>query len=128
MNIWSFFTDIEMFTNGASGPDAQGYLSGFRIDEIPESTNNWGGGNIPRIASTEFDALWDELASTPLDDPNRDALVIQLNDIVSAESGAIIPLILRGNVSAFANNIENTGELNGWDSEFYNIEDWTRAS
>ncbi|MBN4047646.1 peptide ABC transporter substrate-binding protein [Acidimicrobiaceae bacterium AH-315-P05] len=125
VNIWSFFTDIEMFTNGPSGPDAAAYLSGFLTEQIPESTNNWSGDNIVRLASDEFDALHAQLASTPLDDPNRDALVIELNDIIV--NGPVIPLIFRGSPSAFSNEIQGHGALNGWDSEYYNIEDWFRA-
>jgi len=127
VNIWSFFTDIQMFTNGPSGPDAAAYLSGFLSTVIPESTNNWSGDNIVRLASPEFDTLHAQLSSTPLDDPNRDALVIELNDIV-INSGAVIPLIFRGSPSAFSNEIQGNGDLNGWDSEYYNIEDWFRAS
>jgi peptide/nickel transport system substrate-binding protein len=127
VSIWKFFTDIQMFTNGSSGPDVQGYLSGWQTSQIPESTNAWAGGNITRMASTEFDDLWTELSGTALDDPARDQIAIQLNDIISASSGSTIPLINRGNVSAFKNDIGGQGELNGWDSEFYNIEDWFRA-
>jgi len=126
VNIWSFFTDIEMFTNGPDGPDAAAYLSGFLTEQIPESTDNWTGSNIVRLASPEFDALHAQLASTPLDDPGRTGLVIELNDIV-INSGAVIPLIFRGSLSAFGNDIQGFGELNAWDSEYYNIEDWFRA-
>jgi hypothetical protein len=71
-----------------------------------------------------LDATIDELATTALDDPGRTDLVIAINDIVSSQ--AIIPLIYRANNSAFANSIQNVGDLNGWDSEYWNIEDWTR--
>lgn len=125
VSIWKFFTDIQMFTNQSSGPDAQAYMEGFKIEQIPESTNSWGGNNIVRYASEEYDALWDTLAETPLDDPQRDELVIQLNDMVVEYS--IIPLVNRGNVSAFKNDIQGVGTLNGWDSEYWNIEDWTRS-
>ena len=128
VSIWKFFTDIEMFTNGSSGPDAQGYLLSWLTEQIPESTNSWGGSNIVRMASDEFDALYAQLSTTPLDDPARDDIVIQLNDIISASSGSTIPLISRGSVSAFKNDIQGQGELNGWDSEYYNVEDWVRAS
>ncbi len=127
VSIWKFFTDIEMFTNGSSQPDPQGYLESWKTDQIPESTNSWGGSNVVRMANEEFDTLWGELATTGLDDPARDDLVIQLNDIISASSGSTIPLILRGSVSAFKNDIQGAGDLNGWDSEFYNIEDWFRG-
>jgi len=52
-------------------------------------------------------------------------VAIEINDLVS--TSAIIPLIHRANASAFATTLENTGELNGWDSEYWNIEEWTRA-
>ncbi len=128
VDIWKFYTDIEMFTNGASNPDAQGYLSGYLTEQIPESTNNYAGGNIPRLASEEYDTTWETLSQTPLGDPARTELIIRLNDIVSFESGALIPLIHRGNVSGIASDIEGFGDANGWDSEYWNIEDWTRAS
>jgi hypothetical protein len=49
-----------------------------------------------------------------------------LNDIIVDYS--TIPLVNRGFVSAFANSIAGQGDLNGWDSEYWNIEDWTRVS
>ena len=82
---------------------------------------------MPRQQSDEFDALMEELGLTPLDDPGRNDLAIRANDILSYEGGAVIPLILRGSVSAFSNSIQNTGPLNGWDSEYWNIAEWTKA-
>ena len=73
----------------------------------------------------ELDAAIDELVAAPLDDPARTDLIVKVNDIVSSQ--AIIPLIYRAGASAFSNTIENTGDLNGWDSEYWNIEDWTRT-
>jgi peptide/nickel transport system substrate-binding protein len=124
-SIWKFFTDIQMFTNSSSGPDSQGYLEGWKCEQIPESTNSWGGGNVPRLCNEEFDTLHAQLSETPLDDPARNDLTIQLNDIIV--DYAIIPLINRATVSAFANSIQGVGELNGWDSEYWNIQDWTRS-
>ena len=82
---------------------------------------------MPRLANQEYEDVYRELLVTPLDDPGRDALAIRLNDILSADSGATIPLILRGSVSAFSSQIQNTGALNGWDSEYWNIQEWTRS-
>ena len=81
---------------------------------------------MPRISNAELDAAWAELNAASIDDPARNDLVIRVNDIISAESGGVIPLILRGSVSAFSNDIKNTGPLNGWDSEYWNIQEWTR--
>ena len=122
--IWKFFVPMQMFTNSSSGPDGYGYLKAFRSDQIPTSGTSWGGENLPRINSPELDALIDELATTPLDDPGRTDLVIQINDFVS--STGIIPLVYRANNSAFANSIQGVGDLNGWDSEYWNIEEWVR--
>ena len=124
--IWKFFTPMEMFTNGSSGPDAGSYLNGWISSKIPTSATAWGGDNISRLNSAAYDALEAELSGTALDDPKRTDLIIEMNDILS--TSAVIPLIHRANASAFANSIGGTGELNGWDSEYYNIEDWFRIA
>ena len=125
-SIWKFFSDTEMFTNGASNPDALGYLSGYKTSEIPTLENNWGGSNIPRIFNEEYDAAWEAASLLAIDDPTRNGAINRLNDIVVSETGAVIPLISRGNVSAIANDIAGFGEPNGWDSEYWNIHEWTR--
>ncbi len=123
--IWRFPTPMQMYTNGASNPNPALYLNAFTPDKIPTSANNWGGDNIYRIDNAEITALIEEIIVTPIDDPRLNELAIEINDAVS--TSAIIPLIHRANVSAFANTIEGVGELNGWDSEYWNIEEWTRS-
>ena len=81
---------------------------------------------MPRISNAELDATWEELNAASIDDPSRNDLVIRVNDIISAESGGVIPLISRGSVSAKANSLNTAGALNGWDSEYWNIHEWTR--
>ncbi len=125
LGIWKFFTDIEMYTNSAVGADAQGYLADYRINQIPESANDWGGNNIERCAREDFDTTWDELSGTQLTDPARNDLIIQLQDMVVEY--CVIPLINRGSVSAFANSLEGYDKVNGWDTEYWNIEDWRRT-
>ncbi len=126
-SIWYFPTDIEMFTQNAPGPDAQVWFGYWRTSEIPTPENAFGPSNIPRHASDEYDAVYEQLEVTSVDDPARGELIKQLNDILAAQSGAIIPLVFRGSVSAFANDIQGVGELNGWDSEYWNIQEWTRS-
>jgi len=123
--IWKFFTPMQMFTNGSGNPDAGSYLNGFVSSKIPTSGTSWGGDNIVRFNSAEYDAIEAELSAAALDDPNRTDLIIQLNDLVS--TNAVIPLIHRASPSAVLNEIQGIGDLNGWDSEYYNIEDWTRG-
>ena len=124
-SIWKFFTDIQLYTNSAVGTDAQSYFQSNLSSEIPESTNSWGGGNLQRLASEEFDAVWQQLSETSLTDPARNELIIQLNDLFVQY--AVIPLVNRGSVSAFASTLEGYVDVNGWDSELWNIEDWTRS-
>ena len=52
-------------------------------------------------------------------------MIIQLND--NFVEYCMIPLINRGSVSAFSNTLTGYGTINGWDTEFWNIEDWTRT-
>ena len=125
--IWKFFNDMEMFTNGSVSPDPVVYLLGWKSDQIPSSATSWGGDNMPRMQSSEYDALWDETAQLALTDPAYLDNVKRLQDLMT-ESGAVIPLIHRGNVSGIANSIEGFGDPNGWDSEYWNIQDWTRSS
>lgn len=124
-SIWKFFTDIELYFDASTGPDPQGYLQMWTCDQIPTSANNWGGSSIHRFCSQEYDDLVAELAATAPDDPAVDGIVMQLDDMLTAYS--MIPLVNRANVSAFSNTIQGVGDLNGWDSEFWNIEDWTRS-
>ncbi len=126
-SIWKFFNDMEMFTNSSTTPDAAGYLFSWVTDEIPTAALGWpASGNMPRMSVTEYDELWNELNQTNLDDPRYNEIVISLQDLM-VESGAVIPLIHRGDVSGISNSIEGFGSINGWDSEYWNIQDWTRA-
>ncbi|MBW3666101.1 MAG: peptide ABC transporter substrate-binding protein [Actinobacteria bacterium] len=123
--IWKFFQDVEMYTSSSSGPDFVGYYQGNTCDQIPTSANNWGGGNIERYCNPEFDALIAELGQMALEDPGRIDLIHQAQDMLN--STAVLALVNRGTVSAFANSIQGVGTLNPWDSEYWNIEEWTRS-
>ena len=118
-----FYTDIEMYTNGSNGTDMEPYLGNWRTTEIPGPWNKWGGSNVPRWYSEEFDALLDEMAATASTE-GRIALTIQMNDML-VQKGVMIPLVFRASVSAHANSISGV-DMNAWDSELWNIADWTR--
>ncbi len=126
-SIWKFFADMEMFTNGNDTPDPVSYLNSWTIAEIPTAALGWpASNNMPRMQSTEYDELWAQASQTPSNDPGYLDLVKQLQNI-QIETGAVIPLIYRASVSAWGNDIQGTGDLNGWDSEYWNIEEWFRA-
>ncbi len=120
-----FYADIEMYTNGPGGTDPQPYMANWTTAQVISPSTNFGGSNIPRFSDPEYDALFEELTVTA-DFDRRQEIVKQLNDL-TVQKGAMIPLIWRGSVSAFANSLQNVGEVNGWDSEYWNIELWTRG-
>lgn len=126
-SIWKFFTDIQMFTNDStSGPDPVTYLSFWRIDEIPTAALGWpASNNIVRMQLPEFDTLWDATSQLSIDDDAFLPNIHKLQDLI-IESGSTIPLIHRGNVSAISNDIQGFGDPNGWDSEYWNIHEWTK--
>ena len=117
-----FFADVQMY---ATGPDIdpQQYLSDSLCRHIPTRENNWAGGNVARSCNPEYDALYETLAQTAAG-PERDGLIMQLNDI-HIQSYYEIPLVNRGVVSAHLNSLQGV-QVNGWDSELWNIAEWRR--
>lgn len=120
-----FYADVQMYTTGSQTPDWQAQLGRYLIEEIPGPDNSWGTSNIPRYVSAEFSELFDELTATA-DPATRDELVKQLNDIM-VQDYMMIPITQRGNVSAWGNDLLGV-RLNAWDSELWNIADWTQSS
>ena len=126
-SIWKFFTDIQMYTNGSVLPDAAGYMHGYHTDEVTTAALGWpANNNIVRFSDPTYDEIADQALTLAPTDPMYTDLVKQMQEIV-VNQGAIIPLIHRGNVSGIANSIAGFGEPNGWDSEYWNIEEWTRT-
>jgi peptide/nickel transport system substrate-binding protein len=118
-----FYTDIEMYTNGSNGTDPETYMGNWRTTEISGPWNNWLGSNVPRWYSEEYDALLDQMSQTAILE-ERAALAIQMNDLL-VQSGAVIPLVYRGSVSAYHNSIDGV-DMNAWDSELWNLAEWVR--
>ena len=118
-----FFSDVEMYTNGSSGLDPQLYMSNWQCDQIPTPDTGWQGNNMPRWCSEEYDATFQELTVTAGEDA-RAALAIKLNDLL-VQNYVMLPLVYRGSVSAYANNLEGV-RMNAWDSEMWNVGEWSR--
>ena len=119
-----FFTDVEMYTTGPN-IDPQLHLSGWICNEIASSENTWGGNNIFRGCSPEYDELYQQLTQTPVG-PEREELVKAMNDI-NVQSYFQIPLVHRGSVSSIVNGLEGVQMNGGWDTEMWNIAEWSRA-
>ena len=118
-----FYTDVQMFTSGTSGPDAETFVVRWICNSDPNPDNGWLGRNVPRHCNPEYDALYDVLTKTGGVEA-RAEIVKQMNDLL-IESGALIPLVFRGSVSAHSNTLGGV-DMNGWDSEMWNVQDWHR--
>ena len=118
-----FYTDIQMFTSGTAGPDAETFMVRWICGKAPGPDNGWLGRNVPRHCDAEYDRLFTELTVTGGIEA-RAELIKAMNDIL-IENGAIIPLVFRGSVSAHSNSLGGV-DMNGWDSEMWNVQDWYR--
>lgn len=119
-----FFTDVEMYTTGPA-IDPQQHLSEWLCSAMPMKSNAWSGNNIFRGCSPAYDELFPQLAQTPIG-PEREALVKQLNDI-NVQNFYQIPLVHRGSVSSRLNTLQGVRMNGGWDSEMWNIAEWSRS-
>jgi peptide/nickel transport system substrate-binding protein len=120
-----FYTDVEMYTNGASGQDFASLFANYTCANVSGAENNWFGNNVNRYCNPEYDALLDQLNAEG-DQATRQEIIKQLNDHL-VQNYALIPLTYRGSVSGFSNRILG-GRVNPWDAELWNIADWTESS
>ncbi len=119
-----FFADVEMYTNNFAGTDPEAYMADYTCAEVAGMDNQWLGSNHPRWCEPDYDALAAQLAET-VGIEARAEIVKQMNDMI-VQNYVVIPLIHRGDVSAKATTLEGV-LMNSWDSELWNIADWTRA-
>ena len=118
-----FYADVQMFAGASDGTDPEGYLSTWFCGRAPAPENQWQGANISRWCNPAFDALGEELSGTGGVEA-RAALARQMNDML-VQSHVVLPLVDRGRVSAHVLSLGGV-EVNAWDSELWNIADWTR--
>ena len=118
-----FFADIEMYANNFDGTDPEAYMGNWQCDQIPAPENAWLGSNMPRYCNPDYDKLVAEMAGTA-DINERARLAKAMNDMLM-QNYIIVPLVHRGNVAAAANSLEGV-KLNVWDSDLWNIADWSR--
>ena len=123
-SVFSFYFDVVMYYDSFTGIDPEAFMATRICDQSPSLANNWTGNNISRYCDPEYDALVKKLAATaPL--AERGEIVRQQNDLL-IDRGGIIPLVHRASVSGRAVTLEGV-RLNAWDSELWNIADWSRA-
>ena len=120
-----FYADVEMYANNFDGVDPEPYMAQYLCDKIPGPDNQWQGENINRFCDPAYDALEKELSTTS-DIPQRAVIVKQLNDMLTKASMVVVPLVDRGRLSAASNTLGGV-VLNAWDTEMWNVQDWTRT-
>ncbi|MFN8498341.1 MAG: peptide ABC transporter substrate-binding protein [Anaerolineae bacterium] len=119
-----FYTDVEMYTNAPDQPDPTNYLDGFTTKEIAQKSNEWRGSNPTRYSNPEYDKLVEQLR-VELDPKKRADLIIKANDILINDVVSI-PLVARNfPLAGKAKDIKGY-IANSWDSELWNIQDWSR--
>jgi len=120
-----FYTDVEMYTNGASSPDQTQYIALWTTDQIASKANQWHGNNYLRWSNSDYDAIYTQLR-TETDPAKRRDLIIKANDILVSQV-AMIPLVARTQpTDGISKSIQ--GEIpNPWDSVLWNIADWTKT-
>jgi len=119
-----FFADVQTYADGGD-PDPTAYLAAaWTTEQIAAKANNWLLGNRARYSNKDFDALIAQLR-VEADTTKRTQLAIQANDLL-IQDVAVIPLIQRSAVtSGIAKSLKGV-DPSPWDSEMYNIADWTK--
>ena len=119
-----FWADVQMYADG-NDPDPTAYLTaGWTTGQIASKANNWLLGNRSRYSNKDFDALVGQLR-TETDPAKRTQIAIQANDLL-VQDVVVIPLVQRSAVtSGIAKSLKGV-DPSPWDSEMYNIADWTK--
>jgi peptide/nickel transport system substrate-binding protein len=120
-----FYADVEMYTNGNTSPEPFAYMEGLSTAQIAQKSNQWSGNNNPRWSNAEYDAVIEQL-KTELDPTKRTQLYIKANDI-EIQDFAEIPLVARRGVYGKAKTLKGPNPPSSWDSELWNIANWTRG-
>jgi peptide/nickel transport system substrate-binding protein len=119
-----FYTDIQMYTTTMTQPDPELFMRQFLTEEVATKDNKWQGRNITRWRSEEFDKLF-KSAEAELDPVKRAALFIKMNELV-IQNVVVIPVVFRPRVAAVSNALRV--EQSGWDSDFWNLQNWFKEA
>jgi peptide/nickel transport system substrate-binding protein len=119
-----FYTDIQMYTTTMTQPDPELFMNQFTSWEVASKDNKWQGRNITRWRSEEYDKLYRQ-AESELDPVKRAALFIRMNEMV-IQNVVVIPVVFRPRVAAVSNVMRV--EQSGWDSDFWNLQNWYREA
>jgi peptide/nickel transport system substrate-binding protein len=119
-----FSTDIQMYTTTMTQPDPELFMIAFTSWEVAAKDNKWQGRNITRWRNEEIDKLY-KAAEGEMDPVKRAAMYIKMNDL-TIQNVVVIPVVLRPRVRAIASKLRL--EQSGWDSDFWNLQNWYREA
>ena len=120
-NYPHFYSDVQMFTEGPTQPDAQYFMNRYVSWEIASRANKWQGRNVTRWKNDEYDRLY-KAADTEMDPVKRAAMFIRMNDLV-IQNAVTVPVLWRNGVSASSQRLRGM-DLNGWESTFWRLPYW----
>ena len=120
-----FYTDVEMYTNGAATPDQTQYVALWSTEQIASKANQWHGNNYHRWSNSDYDAIYNQL-KTETDAAKRRDLIIKANDLLVSQV-VVIPLVARTQpTDGISKQIQ--GDIpNPWDSVLWNVADWVKT-
>ena len=119
-----FYADLQMYNNGPQQPDPAVFLRQFCSWEVASKDNKWQGRNITRWRNEEYDKIY-RSAESELDPVKRAALFIKMNEMV-IQNVVVIPVVFRPRVAAVSNALRV--EQSGWDSDFWNLQNWFKEA
>jgi peptide/nickel transport system substrate-binding protein len=119
-----FSTDIQMYTTTMTQPDPELFMIQFTSWEVASKDNKWQGRNITRWRNEEYDKLY-KAAEGELDPVKRAAMYIKMNEL-TIQNVVVIPVVWRPRVRAISNKLRL--EQSGWDSDFWNLQNWYREA
>jgi peptide/nickel transport system substrate-binding protein len=119
-----FYTDIQMYTTTTTQPDPELFMNQFTTWEVASKDNKWQGRNITRWRNEEYDKTY-RAAESELDPVKRAALFIKMNEMV-IQNVVVIPVVFRPRVAAVSNALRV--EQSGWDSDFWNLQNWFKEA
>jgi len=120
-----FYTDVEMYTNGAQFPDMTQYMALWTTAQIASKANSWHGNNYHRWSNPDYDALYTQL-QTQTDPAKRTDLIVKMNDILVSQV-VVIPLVARTQPTDGVSKQIKGDIPNPWDGVLWNIADWTKT-
>ncbi|KGJ15500.1 peptide ABC transporter substrate-binding protein [Paracoccus panacisoli] len=123
--LQKFYADVQMYANNFDGTDPQPYLAQWTCEKAPSPANQWQGENYNRYCDPAYDEKVKQMV-VEIDPAKRAQLAKDLNNMITVESNVTLPLIDRGRFSAKSNTLGGV-IMNVWDTEMWNVQDWTRV-